>query len=161
MSVAEYHDIKLIQDVKTVIWDIGFDASGDLLLDDTFDISLIMSLFVDARAAQSEIPDPLSRRGFWGDLVLFKNDGDIESGSKIWMARGRRTEALRNKVIDYANKALQWIVSRNYAKEIRVSASFSREGIILDISIIIEDNSIEKFNFKLWENGIVQEVTPL
>lgn len=161
MSALDYHDIKLIQDIKTAIWDIGFDDSGDFILDDTFDISLIMSLFVDARAAQSEIPEPLARRGFWGDLILFKNDNEIESGSKLWMTRGRRTEALKNKAIDYAYKALQWLVTRNYAKEVRVDAAFAPNGIILDISITIEDNSIEKFNFKLWENGIVQEVRPL
>lgn len=161
MSVEQYHDIKIRRNEDSGMWDINFGEDGDFELEDTFDTSLLISLFVDARAEESEVPNPLERRGFWGDVVLFKNDPDIESGSKIWLARGRRTEAVRNKIIDYSQKALQWLITRSYAKEVRVDADFTTNGITLNITIYITDNAVKKFTLALWENGFVNEVTPL
>ena len=153
------HDIKLRQD-DDKMFDIHF-VDGDFEVDDTFDINIIMSLFVDSRADISEVSEPLRRRGFWGDVILFSDEPNYKSGSKLWLINGRNTKEILNRAIDYTKKSLNWFIDKNYAKTINVIGAQTINGIIIDINFIIEDNSISKFNFKLWENGVVQTVQSL
>jgi len=153
------HDIKLRQNDDSV-FDINI-VDGDLEVDDTFDINIIMSLFVDGRADSSEIPEAIRRRGFWGDLILFANESNIESGSKLWLVNGRNTDDMLNRAIDYSRKSLQWFIDKGYVQDVEVTGNNTATGIQLDINFIIEDNSIEEFNFKLWENGVVQVIEGL
>lgn len=159
MATEFDHDIKLTQD-DNGIWDINI-VDGDFEVDNTFDINIIMSLFVDARADQSELPEPLRRRGFWGDLILYKNEDNITLGSKLWLISGRNTEDSLNRAIDFSRKSLQWLIDKNYVTTINVDGSRSINGIILNINFIVQDNSISEFNFKLWENGVVEVLTAL
>ena len=119
------------------------------------DTNIIMSLFVDGRAADSEVPSSLRRRGFWGDIILFANEPEISSGSKLWLVYGRLTDKQLNKGIDAVKKGLEWLVLKDYALQIDVDGNFIVNGINLNVNITVEDNFIKKFNFKLWENGIV------
>lgn len=160
MSTDYTHDIKLTQDEEDDVFDIHF-VDGDFEVDDTFDINIIMSLFVDARADESEIPEPLRRRGFWGDLILYAQEDNISLGSKLWLVYGRNTEEQLNRAIDYSRKGLDWFVQKNYAKSIEVDGRRVINAIILDVRFIIEDNSISEFNFKLWENGVVETIESL
>ena len=140
----------------TLKWfDIGF-TNGDFDLEDTFYSAINISLFADSRADESEVPEPSRRRGYWGDFLLFPDDPNIKTGSKLWLAQGRRTDYELGKAIDYCKKALQWIIDKGKAKDIKVSGSFSTNGIIIDIQIIIEDSLIQNFSFKLWQNGVTE-----
>ena len=152
----DFHDIRLRQEKK--IFDIHFDENGDFELDNSFDINLIMSLFVDARADASEVPEPQNRRGFWGDLILFENDNDIFSGSKLWLVHGRRTNDVRNFAIDAVRSSLDWIITRNHATNIDVTADFVANGIRVNVTILVNRNQVETLSIKLWENGNVPEV---
>ena len=153
------HDIKLEQD-DDGIYDIHITEDGDFEADDSFDINIIMSLFVDARADASEIAEPLQRRGFWGDLILFAQE-DLVSGSKLWLVYGRNTEKQLNNAIDYTKKALQWLIIENHVRNINVTGSITMNGIIVNVEFIVEDNSVSEFSFKLWENGQVEVVESL
>jgi len=154
------HDIKLRQDEEDGIYDIHITDDGDFETDDSFDINIIMSLFVDSRADSSEIVEPLRRRGFWGDLVLFSQE-NLKSGSKLWLVSGRNTKEQLNKAIDYTRKSLQWLINEKYVKNINVDGQQTINGIIINIEFIVEDNNISEFNFKLWENGIVETIETL
>lgn len=160
MTTDFNHDIKLRQDEDDKIYDIHI-VDGDLETDDTFDINIIMSLFVDARADESEVPEPLRRRGFWGDLILYPDQDDITLGSKLWLVYGRNTEEQLNRAIDYCRKSLQWFINKNYVKTIEVDGGRTIDGIKININFIVEDNSISDFNFSLWENGVVETVQSL
>ena len=160
MAIDYAHDIKLTKD-DSGIWDINFLDNGDLEVDDTFDINIIMSLFVDGRADSTEIAEPLYRRGFWADSFLFEVADDIVSGSKLWLVVGRNTQTQLNNAIDYCEQALEWLISKKYVKTINIDGAILIKGIILNIEFIIEDNSVLEFNFKLWENGVVEIITSL
>ncbi len=155
MGAEETHDVKLRQD-DDLAFDIHIAEDGDFELEDSFDTSIIHSLFVDGRANQSDIGEPIERRGFWGDLIIFENEPTIQSGSKLWLVRGRRTEVNLNNAIDFCQKGLNWLIEKDFAKQINVTGEFSTNGIILDVTITVIDNSILKFNFRLWENGVVE-----
>lgn len=159
MTTDYTHDIKLTQD-DDGIYDIHF-VDGDFEVDDTFDINIQMSLFVDGRADSSEISEPLMRRGFLGDLILFAQEDNIASGSKLWLVYGRNTEEQLNRAIDYTQKSLQWLVDKGYAINIIVNGTRLINGIKVNVQFIVEDNSISEFNFKLWENGVVEVIESL
>jgi phage gp46-like protein len=159
METIYFHDIKLKQDENN-IFDINF-IDGDFEVDDTFDINIIMSLFVDSRADESEVGEPLRRRGFWGDIILYPQDDNITLGSKLWLIYGRNTEEQFNRAVDYSKKSLDWLIAKNYLKTINISGDRTITGIIININFIVEDNSISEFNFKLWENGIVEVIESL
>jgi len=166
MSVADEYDIRIRQTDKgdprgACIFDINIDSDGDFERDDTFNTPILLSLFVDGRADGSEISDPINRRGFWGDVILFKNEPNIGSGGKLWLISGRRTENTLNQAIDAVQKSLNWLLINKFAKQANVEGSFTTNGIILDVIISVDDNVVEIFNFKLWENGIVEQIERL
>ena len=66
-------DIALIPD-ETGIYDIAFE-NGDFQLVNSFDTSLIISLFADARATASQVPQSQLRRGWWGNRLGLRGEG--------------------------------------------------------------------------------------
>ena len=154
------HDIKLRQDDDN-IFDIHITPDGDFEVDDTFDINIIMSLFVDALADESEVSEPLRRRGFVGDLLLFENEPDEFSGSKLWLVNGRNTTKQLNNTIDFSRDGLAWFVKDNLVKNIDITGDLHLNGINLDINFIVEDNAVKEYNIKLWQNGVVETIERL
>lgn len=161
MDTPDDHDIKVRQRENDCIFDINISEDGDFERENSFDTNILMSLFVDGRADGSEISEPIDRRGFWGDVILFKNEPNISSGGKLWLVRGRRTEDTLNKAIDVVQKSLNWLVLKKYAQQVTVNGDFSINGIILNVIIRVSDNVVRVFNFKLWENGIVETIERL
>jgi phage gp46-like protein len=141
-------DIKLIAD-ELGIYDIGIDSDGDLTKDDSFDTSIIVSLFTDARADESEQSIPERRRGWWGDLF---NDAPI--GSKLWLLyQAKRTQPKLNSAKGYAQDSLSWLVSDKYAKSISITSNFIENGLNLDIIFERFNSQKENGTFNLWEGS--------
>lgn len=143
-------DIKLTQDA-TGLFDVSF-ANGDFETVDSFDTSLQVSLFADARASASQVPRSELRRGWWGNQ--FDSDFPLfEVGSKLWLLnQARLTQDTLNNAVDFARNALQWLVLKNHAKDVKVSGSLASEGITLAITIDRGNSIVETKYYDLWNN---------
>ena len=127
-------------------YDIKIDTDGDFVQDEGLETAILMSLLLNERANASEVPQPIKRGGYWGYEV------NGMQFSKIWLVSGRKTSDKLNKIIEYANSCLQWLVSEGYATGINCSAEFISEGIELTVSITKENKVIYSENTILWLN---------
>lgn len=112
-------------------------AGPDLLTDDGLNTAVLISLFTDRRAsADDELPDGTTdRRGWWGDAFA-EEEGD-EIGSKLWLLeRSKITAETIRLARDYAQAALDWLVTDGVARSVEVTAE-RRDATSLDLSIVI------------------------
>lgn len=147
-------DVKLTLDEQTGLWDISL-ANGDLETVESFDTSLVVSLFTDARADVSEMPIPQLQRGFWGDET--NDDQTLKTGSKLWLLeQARMTSLILNRAINYTTIALNWLIANKYSQQINVTGEFfaegQRSGISLNIKIKNANSETESKAYKLWQN---------
>jgi len=145
-------DIALIQNEDSGIYDFTFE-NGDFKTVDSFDTSITVSLFADARATQSQVPRSELRRGWWGNQ--FAKDFPLsEVGSKLWLLnQARNTQDTLNNAIDFARNSLQWLVDNNHAESVNVTGAFTINGITLAIVIDRGSSIVETRYFDLWNNS--------
>ena len=144
-------DIQLRPD-DTGIYDITIE-NGDFKPDDGLETAIIVSLFSDARADESQVPQPENRRGWIGDLVapvpgyLF--------GSLLWLLeQARLTQETLAQAENYTRAALNWMVEDGLAQAIDVIASRDNGSLILDITVISPDGSVVRKAFDLWRRTL-------
>lgn len=144
-------DLALTQDEDTKIFDLSL-VNGDFKIIDSFDTSLQVSLFADARADASEVPASERRRGWWGNQFINSLVSDL--GSKLWLLeQSRRTQSVLNSAIDFARISLQWLVDEGHADDVEVSGVFlNTSGIRLTITIFRDQSRVETKFYDLWEN---------
>ena len=73
-------DAKLVE-IGGGLYDIQLGDDGDILTEDAFDTAIIVSIFSDRRADESEALIPEMRRGWIGN----ESTPGIEIGSKLWL----------------------------------------------------------------------------
>jgi phage gp46-like protein len=144
-------DYKLSFFEDTNFYDISI-KDGDIEIDDSFNTPIIVSLFSDARANESEVVPPFLRRGFWGDETS-ENPND-PFGSKLWLLeQARLTQEKLNKAISYARIALSWLVTDGFADQINVTGVIIPFVTIqLSVQIIVNGNIVESKSYDLWRN---------
>lgn len=142
-------DAVLSVDTTTQLYDISLDADGDILTDDFFDTSLLMSLLGEKRADSSEVVEPQLRRGWIGN-----EDKDFENGSKLWLfEQARVTRSNLNRIEDEARKALQWLVDDGFAVSVdEVTATVKNGRVTLEIVIRRSRSQVDRRFFDLWQN---------
>ncbi len=136
------------------IYDVSIDPNtGDLGNDASFDTSIQYSLFTDGRADESQIQQPESRRGWFGDV--YSTLEDYQVGSLLWLlSQARLTTETINKAASFARTSLQWIIDKGYATRIDVSAvPENNENIKLSIDIYVNNNLIESFTYRIWKQS--------
>lgn len=113
------------------------------------DTSILASLLTDGRASESEQPNALFRRGWWGDYF-----NDIPVGSKLWFAENRPLDTTtRNYVIDYAKQCLQWLTTQGFVDTINVNASINlQSGSITLIISLIKNGNVTERQFEILES---------
>lgn len=127
-------------------------SNGDFLTNNSFDTSLIISLFGDKRADPSEVPTVENRRGWWGN-PFNTDDITFELGSKLWLLHQERaTPATLSKAISYAKDALQWLVDDGFAQRVDVSGNLSQNNIQLIVTIFRDAAVTETKYYSLWDN---------
>jgi phage gp46-like protein len=135
------------------IYDYAISETGDFVIDESFDSDIIVSLFCDRRADQSEISQPEFRGGWFGDVVTTLQNYQI--GSKLWLTyQSRFNQDTETKMQTYVQSCLSWITELGYAQ--RVQVSVNRQGIeemIIDIKIYVTEDEVEKFSYKIWKNS--------
>ena len=131
----------------------GFSRSvtiegGDFAFDASLRTAVIMSLIVNGRASEGELPEDRNPQGWWANPV----------GSKIWLLhQDKIVPSTLLKVEAYCREALQWLYDlpsgQNPASSIDITAfRCSTTGIGVDIIIHRSDGSDEVFAFaNLWD----------
>ena len=112
--------------------DLALNASGALADDDGLETSVLLSLFLDARARPDDGAEG-HRRGWVGDAFTPED----RQGSRLWLLkREKQTEETRRRAEDYANEALAWLVEAGLATSVSVSAAWVARGVLgLAVSI--------------------------
>ena len=150
----EINDIRITWDVELMEGDFNFDTDiQDLEASTGLQTAVIMSLFTDRRAKADDIlPDSNNpdRRGWWGDLISDVEDDQI--GSRLWLLdREKTTESVLIRAKEYAEEALQWLITDGVA--VKVVAIAERQGtsgndrLALGIQIYKKDGNVEALNF--------------
>ncbi len=95
---------------------------GDLAVTDGLESAILVSLFSDARADESEVGDPRKRRGWIGDLTA--DQPDDRFGSKLWLYdQVRLTAATATGYRGDAEHALEWLVEDELATYVTASVT--------------------------------------
>lgn len=103
-----------------------FLFASDLVRDEGLATAVLISLFTDRRAEDSDPVDDGDRRGWWADAF-----SDRPCGSRLWLlAREKQTSATMRRAREYAEEALAWLVSDRIASSVRVAASAPRDGVL-------------------------------
>ena len=121
----------------------GYDFVNEngLQTDDGLETAVIISLFSDKRATETELRDAGLKQdhlgGWWGDSFP-EIDGDV-LGSKLWLLqRATRTQATLDLAELYAADALQWLLTDKVAQTVTSTASFFGTTGLLIIAIEIQ-----------------------
>ena len=147
----------MLSDIQLTQTDQGYYdfeiANGDFVMTNGLDTALIISLFADARADNSEVPVPILRRGWWGDLV--SDYPTYQTGSKLWLLNQARSnlETL-NLSKTYMQNSLSWLTDDKLASKINVDAAFTTNGIGLQVTIYTPQNQVNNYAYNLWQNTI-------
>jgi phage gp46-like protein len=125
----------------------------DMLTDDSLTSDVIISLFTDRRALDSDdIPaGDGDRRGWWGDSFRSR-----PIGSRLWLLfREKTLQSVLNRAAEYALEALRWMKDAGKVTKISVFASQPQAGWLqLDIELTLPDETVMPYTFKSQYNGI-------
>lgn len=142
------------KDVKLLLENGQFDIvieDGDFANEDGFDTAVWVSLFSDARATVSQVLTPEKRRGWLGNLVSEKPERQL--GGYLWLAEQRRlTQDTVNEIVDYARKALNYMIEDGLVLKIDVTGEIiPRTGIELLIVITSLDGLTTNHVVHMWQ----------
>lgn len=142
-------DIDVTFNSVTGLRDIAIGDDGDLRAVDDFSTSVDLSILTDKRANSSEVPQPIARRGWIGDLTP-KTEGR-KVGSKVWLfEQSRRDDDTVNGVRDAVQESLQWLIDEGQVERIEVAATPSGvSGVLVTVIFFIGNNVVKRY-FNLW-----------
>ncbi len=150
MTIAKTTDAKLSLNTLGFV-DFTLDSSGDIATEDFFDTSIVMSLFAEKRASNSEVPESRRRRGWIGN----ESTPNFENGSKIWLfEQSKLTRTTLNEIETAAQDGLKWLIEDGIAVSTESVASITGiSSILLAITIRRTNSKVEKRFFELWDNS--------
>jgi phage gp46-like protein len=124
--------------------------ANDLATDDGLETAVILSLFTDRRAEDSDVlPDgQTDRRGWWGD-EFSGADGD-RIGSRLWLlSREKSVDTVAGRAKEYAREALDWLVDDQIASAVNVQSELvDKRELALSISIQRPGGSAVEFRYQ-------------
>ncbi len=128
--------------------------NADIALDDSLGTAVIVSLFTDRRALDSDVLPSgtgTDKRGWWGDSF---NERPI--GSRLWLlGREKQLSTVLHRAKSYAEEALAWLLDEKLVKTLTVTASVPEDGwLLLSISLTLPDGSVLPMPFKTRLNGV-------
>jgi phage gp46-like protein len=126
-------------------------TTGDFATTEGLDSAIFVSLFSDRRARADEVPDPLKRRGWIGDL--YSDIPDDRIGSGLWMAEQRRLDSETQQFLkSEAIGSLAWFITDGLAKHVdaTVAADPARRTARLDVKIQDQMGGTSVKSFELW-----------
>lgn len=148
-------DLRLIFDGWLLAADL-LQSGADLDQDPTLETAVIVSLFSDRRASETdELPAGCTwRRGWWGaELPLVPGD-ERQWGSHLWLlSREKQTEQTRQRAEQYAREALAWMIEDGVASAADVRAEWTGMGrLALRVDITRPDGGNETYSWaNIWQ----------
>lgn len=151
-------DIALHVDPQSVLMDFSITL-GDLANDSGLETAVLLSLFTDRRADDSDaLPNAQNDlRGWWADAIPVVQDDRF--GSRLWLlAREKRGPTVPPRAEKYAREALQWMLDDGVASKLDVSATITtaRDGslpvgtLLLTVTIWRPDEALAStFRYRL------------
>ena len=142
-------DISVTFNSVSGLRDIAVGSDGDLQSVDDFSNSLDLSILNNKRENSSEVPQPIARRGWIGDLTP-KTQGR-KVGSKVWLfEQSRRDSDTINGIRDAVLESLQWLIDEGQVERTEVTAVASGiSGVLVTATFFIGNNTVKRY-FSLW-----------
>lgn len=106
-------------------------AANDLQTDAGLESAILISLFTDRRAEQSDqLPDASDDlRGWWADS--FAEVAGDRIGSRLWLLhREKEQPSVITRAQEYAREALQWMIVDRVLERIDITAEVVRRGVL-------------------------------
>ncbi|EKN3738784.1 MULTISPECIES: phage GP46 family protein [Yersinia] len=144
-------DIALIWQTDSADIAVG---NADILLDDSLSTAVIISLFTDRRALDSDVlpagPNT-DKRGWWGDAFQSR-----PMGSRLWLlSREKQMASVLTRAKTYAAEALSWLTDEQHVRHVQVIATAPRQGVLhLAITLTLPNGSTVPLSFNTNLNGI-------
>jgi phage gp46-like protein len=130
-------------------YDLYLADDGDLQGTDSFDTAILITLFCEMRAAESEIKDVSRRRGWWGNLL--SPITGFEMGSKDWLLQqARKNQATLNAGITYLQTAFGWFITQGYAQNVIVTGNLTTDGMDRQVRIYVGKDAANTQAYSLW-----------
>ena len=124
-------------------------SGDDLTTDDGLETAVMLSLFTDRRAEESDqLPTAEKwRRGWWADAHPVV-EGD-KFGSRLWLlARSKSTADVPVRAKEYALEALAWMIEDQISDRVDVESEIVDSGILaLQVSIYRPEADTVKFRY--------------
>jgi phage gp46-like protein len=136
-------------------FDFSIAENGDITQADFFDTAILVSIYEEKRASESEVALPEQRRGWIGN----ESTPDFERGSKIWLyEQSRLTRTIINSIIAAADESLAWITGESFARAIQSDVVLRNGQVFLFVEIERPDSITIRRELFLWDNSGVTEV---
>lgn len=131
-------------------YDFSWTVDGDISTGETLDTAILMSIFNEARATGSEVPEPERRRGWLGN----QSTEGFEQGCKAWEFEQER---LRGSVLAdlsvVVRNGLQWIIDEDIAVSVTVgNAKIINNAATIEVALGRSGSEVEKKIYQLWQN---------
>ena len=127
--------------------------NADIALDNSVGSLVILSLFTDRRALESDVipGGGTDRRGWWGDTW-----SQNPTGSRLWLlSREKQVSSVLRRAKSYAEEALAWLAEDGHVRQVEVSASSPADGfLLLNIQLTLPDGSLLPLAFKTFLSGV-------
>lgn len=141
-----------MQDVKLQGNSIGvFDLvieNGQISSVEGFETTILVTLFTDARAPSSLVPDALLRRGCVIDIL--RAEQARYTGSHLWLLdQARMISSTFAQAEIYSKNAFNFLIEDKMAKAVNVTITPDFKAIDIGIEIEISENITERYN-TLW-----------
>jgi len=139
---------------KGKTWDFSIAENGDAETESFFDTAILVSVYEEKRASESEVERPELRRGWIGN----ESTPDFERGSKIWLYyQSRLTRSVINGIISAANECLAWLINEDYALRVVSDIDLSNGSVNLLIQTQRPNGQIDKRLLPLWDRSGITE----
>lgn len=137
------------------MYDITFDAEGDITTADRLDTAILMSIHCERRASEEEVPQPERRRGWIGN----ESTPGFEIGSKVWLYRQSRiTRTTLNGIRSEIYNGLKWMIGDNILVDIQpsdIEVKLAEDGsITASIPSFRSNSKVENAFYELWNNTL-------
>lgn len=136
-------------------FDFTIAENGDVNQVDFFDTAIMVSIYEEKRASETEVALPEQRRGWIGN----ESTPEFERGSKIWLyEQSRLTREVINNIISAANESLEWLIDQGFATSIESDVNLQNGQVFLLIDIGRPDSNTIRRELFLWDNSGITEV---
>jgi phage gp46-like protein len=141
-------DIRLIWNPKTGYCDWSV-VTDDIDTTEDLETAVLLSIFTDARAPDSQQVYSKDKRGWWG--TTYNPSGQTELGSRLWtLERAIKSddpEVLR-QAEGYVRDALAWLIADGIAATVTAAASWlNQTNLGIYIVITQPSGNVVKFSW--------------